>query len=535
MLLRIDASRGLLLTVLALVLSVSGGRASEPLAPWRARLTFHAAFDGSADATFAAGDPKIYTANDLSRKQSQPGLATDAVGLSDQGRWGGSLRFHDTTPSVVFFQGKDNVPYGPERTDLTISFWMRLSPDEDLKPGYVDPLQITDKQWNNASLFVDFTKDERPRHFRLGVFSDYNFWNPTDTPWDDIPAAKRPMVTVTRPPFSNQAWTHVAVTLEDINSGHDAIASLYLNGESQGQLKGAQRFTWDPQAVAIMLGIQYIGAIDDFAIFRGAMTPAEILQLTQLEGGISALGQTTDAKPAADAEGWIALFDGKSLDGWQVKIRGYDLGDNFGQTFRVEDGRLKVAYDQYDGEFNERFGHLFYRQPFSDYDLRVEYRFVGTQARGGPGWAVRNSGVMLHGQDPATMAKDQRFPVSIEVQLLGGTGTGTRTTANLCTPGTHVVMDGQLVTRHCTSSKSKTYHGDQWVTVLMRVRGHELIEHVIDGETVLAYSKPQLDPGDEDAKRLLATQDVKLSGGTISLQSESHPVEFRKVEIRPLK
>jgi hypothetical protein len=139
---------------------------------------------------------------------------------------------------------------------------------------------------------------------------------------------------------------------------------------------------------------------------------------------------------------------------------------------------------------------------------------------------------MIHGQDPATMTKDQRFPVSIEVQLLGGTGQGARPTANLCTPGTHVMMDGLLIKRHCTNSRSQTYSGDQWVTVEIRVRGNRLIEHIVDGQTVLSYTQPQLDDADPDAKRLLDSQPRMLDSGTISLQSESHPVEFRKVELR---
>lgn len=230
---------------------------------------------------------------------------------------------------------------------------------------------------------------------------------------------------------------------------------------------------------------------------------------------------------------WVQLFNGKNLDGWKVKITGYDLNDNFGNTFRVEDGILKVAYDQYD-KFDGRFGHLFYRQPFSNYVLRVEYRFVGEQTPGGPGWAFRNSGIMIHGQSPESMRKDQNFPVSIEVQLLGGKGTGTRTTANVCTPGTHIVMDGQLVTRHCNSSRSKTYHGDQWVTVEVEVRGNKSIKHIMDGEVVMEYTQPQLDEKDPDAKKLIKNGHKMLYGGSISLQSESHPVEFRKVELRKL-
>jgi hypothetical protein len=235
----------------------------------------------------------------------------------------------------------------------------------------------------------------------------------------------------------------------------------------------------------------------------------------------------------ADGE-WIALFNGKDLAGWTPKIRGYDAGENFGNTFRMEDGILKVSYDKYD-QFNETFGHLFYKDSFSHYVIRAEYRFTGEQCPGGPGWAVRNSGLMLHGQTPESMAKDQRFPVSIEVQLLGGSGSGNRTTANLCTPGTHVEMDGELIKRHCTNSKSKTFHGDQWVTVEVEVKGSETITHKINGETVMSYAKPQLDDADADAKKLIQGDNLLLERGTISLQSESHPVEFRKVELKVLK
>ena len=236
---------------------------------------------------------------------------------------------------------------------------------------------------------------------------------------------------------------------------------------------------------------------------------------------------------AEEKSEWIQLFNGKNLDKWRVKIRGYELDDNFGKTFRVEDGVMKVNYEKYD-KFNKRFGHIFYDESFSHYILRAEYRFTGDQVPGGEGWAFRNSGLMLHCQKPETMTKDQSFPVSIEVQLLGGKGEGKRTTANLCTPGTHVVIDGKLVKRHCIGSKSKTYHGDQWVTVEVEVRGSEIVRHKINGETVLEYTKPQLDEKDGDAKRLGAESGQALAAGYISLQSESHPIEFRKVELKRL-
>ena len=235
--------------------------------------------------------------------------------------------------------------------------------------------------------------------------------------------------------------------------------------------------------------------------------------------------------PAPDTRDWIQLFNGRNLEGWDVKITGHDLNDNFGNTFRVEDGLLKVRYDGY-AAFDDRFGHLFYRAPFSYYIIAVEYRFVGEQARGGPDWALRNSGIMVHSQAARTMGKDQDFPISIEVQLLGGSGTGQRSTANLCTPGTHVVMDGKLFTPHCVNSRSKTYHGEQWVRVEVQVFGDSLIRHIVNGDTVLEYSKPQI--GGEVVNRYdpAVKQDGKpLTGGYIALQSESHPIDFRKVEI----
>ncbi len=231
---------------------------------------------------------------------------------------------------------------------------------------------------------------------------------------------------------------------------------------------------------------------------------------------------------------WTTIFNGRNLEGWTPKIAGYDLGVNYADTFRVEDGLLKVRFDKYDGSFSNRFGHLFYKTPYSNYNLRVEYRFVGEQCPGGPGWALRNSGVMIHGQPPETMSKGQSFPASIEVQILGGDGKNERTTGNLCSPGTHVVIDGKLVTQHGVNSRSKTFHGDQWVTLEIEARGNTSITHRINGETVLTYEKPQLDPGDGDAKKLIKDGAVMLYGGSISLQSESHPIDFRKVEIQVL-
>ena len=246
---------------------------------------------------------------------------------------------------------------------------------------------------------------------------------------------------------------------------------------------------------------------------------------------LSVLGRAHHPESADSS--WIELFDGKTLNGWTPKIVGYPAGENFGRTFRVVDGKIQVNYGSYAG-FKGRFGHLFYKTKFSRYIFQCQYRFTGEQVFDGPGWAYRNSGVMVHGQTPESMRLDQDFPCSIEVQLLGGDGSGERHTGNLCTPGTNVEFDGKLVTRHCTDSTSKTYDNDQWVNLEIIVDGSKSIVHRINGETVLSYNAPQLDPNDPDGKRLMETQPKLLSEGTISLQSESHPCEFRNIRIKPL-
>jgi hypothetical protein len=240
------------------------------------------------------------------------------------------------------------------------------------------------------------------------------------------------------------------------------------------------------------------------------------------------------AAPSAQDE-WTPLFNGKDLTGWTPKIAGHALGENYNDTFRVENGAIKVSYDKYQ-KFENKFGHLFYKEPFSHYRIRIEYRFTGDQCPGGPGWALRNSGVMLHCQAPETLEKDQPFPVSIEAQFLGGSGKGERSTGNLCTPGTNVVIDEKLVTTHCLNSKSKTIHGDAWVTFEAEVRGSGAIKHFVDGDLVFSYGQPQYDPKDGTAKKLIKDPNALLiESGWISLQAESHPIEFRKVEIRKLE
>ena len=233
---------------------------------------------------------------------------------------------------------------------------------------------------------------------------------------------------------------------------------------------------------------------------------------------------------------WLSLFHGKDLDGWTPKFSGHAAGEKYLDTFRVEDGVIKVSYDKYK-QFDGKFGHLFYKDKFSHYDVRLEYRFLGEQAKNAPSWALRNSGLMFHSQSPQSMRKDQDFPVSIEFQFLGGADKGERPTGSMCSPATNVVINGKLITQHCVNSKSKTFRGDQWVKAELHVRGSGKVKHLINGEVVMEYEQPQLDPKDKDGAALIKAANGKLllEEGYLALQAESHPCEFRKIEIRVVK
>ncbi|MEC8304186.1 MAG: LamG-like jellyroll fold domain-containing protein [Planctomycetota bacterium] len=248
---------------------------------------FHASFDRGVDADFATGDRVVYSAETVAREKITRGLPAEGVRhLRQGGKFGGYLAFDKKIEAVVMYQGLNNIELA-DNAAVTVSFWMKLSPATDLPKGYVDPLQITDKKWNDASIFVDFTPDN-PRQFRLGIFSDYRVWNPEDTPWDKMAEDDRPMIPVTQPPFKGESWTHVALTLEDVNAESEGVAMLYLDGKQVGERKGPLEFTWDPQKVAIMIGIYYVGGFDELTIFDRALDDTEIAQLMKRQVGIGA-------------------------------------------------------------------------------------------------------------------------------------------------------------------------------------------------------------------------------------------------------
>ncbi len=257
-------------------------------------LTFHASFDHGLDADLAVGDPRLYSAPAMVKHDGAiPGLPKDGFVTLEKGggKFGDGLRFHRNSPGMIFFEAFRNLPYTTNDWNGTVSFWLSLSPDEDLEPGYTDPLQITPKGWNNAAFFVEFTKDDKPRQFRYGAYADLSVWNPHQRDWDKIPFEEKPLIKVENPPFRRDQWTHVVFTFEHFNTGKsNGVARLFLNGEPRGTMSARQQtFSWDPTRAMIMPGLSYVGRWDELAIFNRALSGSDIRTLYRLKNGVSDL------------------------------------------------------------------------------------------------------------------------------------------------------------------------------------------------------------------------------------------------------
>lgn len=270
----------------------------------RSALTLHAPFDGGPDAVHAAGDARLYWASSFKERQkARPGLPEDGrVHIAKgAGRYGDALRFTEKQAPIVFFRGAGNMPYTSMDWSGTVSFWLSVDPAQDLEPGFCDPVQITPRAWNDAAFFVEFEKRPESIPFRLGVYADFDVWNPTKRKFTEIPPAERPLVTVDDPPFGRGRWTHVVFTFERFNTGRpDGVARLYLDGAPRGELSPRQQtFTWDPDENVIVLGLSYVGLFDDLAIFDRALSADEITALHRLDTGVAALG--AERAPGADS------------------------------------------------------------------------------------------------------------------------------------------------------------------------------------------------------------------------------------------
>ncbi|PRY06421.1 uncharacterized protein DUF1080 [Pontibacter ummariensis] len=268
-------------------------------------------------------------------------------------------------------------------------------------------------------------------------------------------------------------------------------------------------------------------------------TPASYLNMLLCSAFLLAGTACSTSSPEtahAQENEWQTLFNGKDLDGWTPKIHHHEVGDNYAETFRVNDGVLQVNYDGYQ-DFENRYGHLFYKEPFSSFHLTWEYRFTDKWLEDAPDYTYRNSGVMFHAQAPGTILKEQDWPISVEFQLLADAGDGNpRPTGNMCSPGTEVFYEGKMDPRHCINSSSDTYAWNEWVKAELIVHGDSLVTHLINGDTVLQYTRPQIGGDVANGYDPAIKQDGKrLTEGYIALQSEGQGIEFRDIKIKKLE
>lgn len=273
---------------------------------------------------------------------------------------------------------------------------------------------------------------------------------------------------------------------------------------------------------------------------RKPLTNAAVLFLFMLL--ITACGNKEAGQAESSKEEWVSLFNGKDLAGWDIKIKGHPLNENYKNTFRVEDSMLRVSYNEYE-KFDNQFGHLYTQTPYSYYKLKLQYRFTGDHMADAPVWAANNSGVMLHSQSAKSMEMNQDFPVSLEFQFLCGNGKDTVATGSVCTPGTFLSYDGKVYTGHIMKADSKTYLKNEWVSGVAEVYGDSLVRHIINGDTVLTYTKPMIGEGFvnntltwtsaniADSAFWINKAGTPLREGYIALQAESQPVDFRRIEL----
>lgn len=274
---------------------VASEAAPAPLNALRDALTLHASFDRDGHADFARGDRSIYTAAERNKRDNaQPGLPgpDDVRIVPGEGRFGSALEFRRKIKPQVFFRGGDNIGYQAKNWNGSMSFWMRLDPDKDLEPGYCDPIQLVAQAWGEGNMFVEFSKDHTPRHFRFAIMAITKLWNPHNKKWEEMPDAERPMVPVLQPPFRRDRWTHVLVTFANVNSGEkNGRGTLYLDGKKMGSFDGWNNtFNWDASKSALTIGLWYIGFIDDLAVFNRELTEAEVQTVHSLRNGINELG-----------------------------------------------------------------------------------------------------------------------------------------------------------------------------------------------------------------------------------------------------
>ena len=248
-------------------------------------LTFHASFDKGLDADFSRGDKACLV---RTSKGVAPAALNDELKLvPEAGRFGSGLHFTKKGNTRPQFKGAGVLGYNATNWNAAVSVWLRLDPDKDLEPGYCDPVQIIGDDTKKGFIFLEWSRDETPRHFRFAIRPLVQIWNPNNLDWAKMTAAQRPAVNLPRAPFSREAWTHAVFSLANLNDKtKKPIGRLHLNGKPVGSIENWDlTLGWNPDAVQLVLGASYVGHLDDLAVFNRALTDAEVKQLFELKTG----------------------------------------------------------------------------------------------------------------------------------------------------------------------------------------------------------------------------------------------------------
>lgn len=270
-------------------------------------LTFAATFDGGLDAEVSRGDGRLHAGPSWAPPRlGEPGLVkSGAVTRERRGALRGqALRFLRRTDELLFFHGAGNTPWRARDWSGTLSFWLCAEPQGELLDGFCDPVTVTAKEWNDAGLFCEFEKRPTFRHFRMGAYADLAVWNAAGKPWEELSFEEKSLAQVEADDHFGGRWTHVTMAFERFNSGAaDGVARLYLDGELAATLAPRlQTWTWEEAAQRIVLGLNYVGWLDELAWFDRALSEGEIAALHALPGGLADLWRPRVAVGAAKVD-----------------------------------------------------------------------------------------------------------------------------------------------------------------------------------------------------------------------------------------
>ena len=252
-------------------------------------LTFHASFDKGFDADFSRGDKAALS---RTKQGTVPLVANEELKLvPDGGRFGGGLHFTKKGSTQPRFKDAGVLNYNATNWSASVSVWLKLDPDKDLEPGYCDPVQIVGDDTKKGFIFMEWSKDDAPRHFRFAIRPKIELWNPTGLDWAQMTDAQRPAVNLPRAPFSREAWTHAVFSFANLNDKtKKPVGKLWLNAKLMGTIENWDlTLGWNSDAVQLVLGAAYVGHLDDLAVFNRALTDAEVTLLHGLKTGVREL------------------------------------------------------------------------------------------------------------------------------------------------------------------------------------------------------------------------------------------------------